>query len=170
MYRPFFTQWHYFQDFWNEERYQMPRIFPVSARETNNISIIVKSSGDWPFFALASNRQNDYQPQGGSQCFPFYTYSEDATHRQENITDWALDQYGTITNRNPSPSGTSSTQPTPSSTTRSTAPATPPTSSANCTASRIRDAVLGGNVAQDRAALVRTKEERDLQNLRSRTH
>ena len=37
-------------------------------------------------------------PQSGSQCFPFYTYDEDGTNRQENITDWALaefrDHYG----------------------------------------------------------------------------
>jgi predicted helicase len=29
----------------------------------------------------------------GFQCFPFYTYSEDGTHRRENITDWALAQF-----------------------------------------------------------------------------
>jgi predicted helicase len=27
------------------------------------------------------------------QCFPFYTYAEDGTHRRENITDWALEQF-----------------------------------------------------------------------------
>ena len=27
------------------------------------------------------------------QCFPFYTYAQDGTHRSENITDWALDQF-----------------------------------------------------------------------------
>lgn len=27
------------------------------------------------------------------QCFPFYTYNEDGTNRQENITDWALAQF-----------------------------------------------------------------------------
>jgi predicted helicase len=30
----------------------------------------------------------------GFQCFPFYTYAEDGTHRRENITDWALEQFG----------------------------------------------------------------------------
>jgi predicted helicase len=28
-----------------------------------------------------------------NQCFPFYTYAEDGTHRRENITDWALEQF-----------------------------------------------------------------------------
>ncbi|CAI8047272.1 hypothetical protein GBAR_LOCUS26116 [Geodia barretti] len=32
---------------------------------------------------------------GDSQCFPFYTYDEDGTNRQENITDWALAEFRT---------------------------------------------------------------------------
>ena len=40
----------------------------------------------------------DVHLTGDSQCFPFYTYDEDGTNRQENITDWALvefrDHYG----------------------------------------------------------------------------
>ncbi len=38
---------------------------------------------------------SDYQPQGGSQCFPFYTYNEDGTNRRENITDWSLAEFRT---------------------------------------------------------------------------
>lgn len=30
-----------------------------------------------------------------TQCFPFYTYDEDGTNRQENITDWALTEFQT---------------------------------------------------------------------------
>ena len=30
-----------------------------------------------------------------AQCFPFYTYDEDGTNRQENITDWALAEFRT---------------------------------------------------------------------------
>jgi predicted helicase len=40
-----------------------------------------------------ANKIVDLLPQGGSQCFPFYTYAEDGTNRQENITDFALKQY-----------------------------------------------------------------------------
>jgi predicted helicase len=29
----------------------------------------------------------------GFQCFPYYTYAEDGSHRRENITDWALDLF-----------------------------------------------------------------------------
>ena len=33
-----------------------------------------------------------------TQCFPFYTYDEDGTNRQENITDWALTEFRTYYN------------------------------------------------------------------------
>ena len=32
----------------------------------------------------------DLHLTGDSQCFPFYTYAEDGSNRQENLTDWAL--------------------------------------------------------------------------------
>ena len=44
-------------------------------------------------FALIANKIPDVLPQGGSQCFPFYTYDEDGRNRRENITDWALAQF-----------------------------------------------------------------------------
>src|SRR5208337_4919232 len=34
-------------------------------------------------------------PEGGSHCFPFYTYDEDGSNRRENITDWALNEFRT---------------------------------------------------------------------------
>jgi len=44
-------------------------------------------------FALMTNVIPDLLPQGGSQCFPLYTYDEDGSNRRENITDWALGQF-----------------------------------------------------------------------------
>ena len=44
-------------------------------------------------FALMANQIPDLLPQSGSQCFPFYTYDEDGTNRQENITDWVLTEF-----------------------------------------------------------------------------
>ena len=32
---------------------------------------------------------------GGTQCFPYYTYDEDGSNRRENITDWALAAFRT---------------------------------------------------------------------------
>lgn len=37
-------------------------------------------------------RRNVIAAEGDTQCFPFYTYDEDGSNRQENITDWALEQ------------------------------------------------------------------------------
>jgi predicted helicase len=44
-------------------------------------------------FALAIDRIPDLLPQGGSQCFPYFTYDQDGTNRRENITDWALAEF-----------------------------------------------------------------------------
>ena len=49
-------------------------------------------------FALAVDLIPDLLPQGGSQCFPFYTYDEDGSNRRENITDWALNEFQTYYN------------------------------------------------------------------------
>jgi predicted helicase len=55
----------------------------------------LKAGSDWPTFALASKSICDLLPQGGSQCFPFYTYDEDGTNRQENIPLSALVRFQT---------------------------------------------------------------------------
>ena len=95
LYRPFCQKYLYFDNFWNEERYQQGRIFPTPDTETENRSIQIKIGQEWPMFTLMTSKISDALPQGGSQCFPFYTYDEDGTNRQENITDWALTQFRT---------------------------------------------------------------------------
>ena len=57
----------------NEEVYGFPEIFPTVGTESENKVIWTKAGGDWPFFALSTNRICDLLPQGGSQCFAFYT-------------------------------------------------------------------------------------------------
>ena len=44
-------------------------------------------------FALMTDLIPDLLPQGGSQCFPLYTYAVDGAIRRDNITDWALAQF-----------------------------------------------------------------------------
>ncbi|MDE0424919.1 MAG: N-6 DNA methylase [Candidatus Poribacteria bacterium] len=95
LYRPFCQKYLYFDNFWNEERYQQHRIFPIPEAEAENRIIQIKVGQEWPMFALMANKIPDALPQGGSQCFPFYTYNEDGTNRQENITDWALTEFRT---------------------------------------------------------------------------
>ncbi len=91
LYRPFTYQYVYFDDVLIHRLGQFPYIFP--ALETKNMVIWLKVGSEIPAFSLLVNRIPDLLPQGGSQCFPFYTYDKDGTNRQENITDWALEQY-----------------------------------------------------------------------------
>jgi len=92
LYRPFTSEYLYFDSTLIHRRGQFPQILPTLSTEENQL-IWLKIGSDWPMFALATNRIPDQLPQGGSQCFPFCTYNEDGTNRRENITDWALEQF-----------------------------------------------------------------------------
>jgi predicted helicase len=93
LYRPFVKQFLYFDAQWNERRYQMQQIFPSESIEQTNRLIWIKTGTEVPMFAVATNSIPNGLPQGGSQCFPFYTYDEDGSNRRENITDWALEEF-----------------------------------------------------------------------------
>ena len=96
LYRPFCQKYLYFDNFWNEERYQQHRIFPTPKTESENRVICVSCiGGKKPFQSLIVDVIPDLHLTGDSQCFPFYTYDKDGTNRQENITDWALKQFRT---------------------------------------------------------------------------
>ena len=97
LYRPFCQQYLYFDHFWNERRYQQHRIFPTSVAETDNQVICISGLGHDVFRCHIANRIPEYKfsnsSNGGTQCFPFYTYDEDGTNQKENITDWALAEF-----------------------------------------------------------------------------
>ena len=95
LYRPFTKSNLFFDRVLNNRVYVLPSIFPTPETETENMVIWLKVGKEWPMFALMTNQIPDLLPQGGSQCFPFYTYDEDGTNRQENITDWALTEFRT---------------------------------------------------------------------------
>ena len=93
LYRPFAKSNLYFDRVMNNSVYIFPSIFPVPEIERENRVIWLKVGQKWPVFALMVNKIPDVLPQGGSQCFPFYTYDANGSNRRENITDWALEQY-----------------------------------------------------------------------------
>ena len=97
LYRPFCQQYLYFDHFWNERRYQQHRILPIPETEEENSVICVAGIGNRKGFGcFATNRIPTFDLAfEKTQCFPFYTYDEDGTNRQENITDWALAQFRT---------------------------------------------------------------------------
>ena len=97
LYRPFIQKYLYFDNFWNEERYQQYRIFPTPKTEMENRVICVAGIGDRKGFGcLITNIIPTLDLAfEKTQCFPFYTYDEDGKNRRENITDWALAQFRT---------------------------------------------------------------------------
>jgi predicted helicase len=95
IYRPYCKNWLYFDRGLIERVYGLPSMFPDLRDGCENPTIWVKVGSDWPMFGLAVNEIPDLLPQGGSQCFSFYTYEEDGSHRRENITDWALNEFRT---------------------------------------------------------------------------
>ena len=94
LYRPFTQKYLYFDNFWNEERYQQYRIFPTPKTETENRVICVAGIGDRKGFGcLITNRIPTLDLAfEKNQCFPFYTYDEDGNNRRENVTDWVLER------------------------------------------------------------------------------
>ncbi|MFY9674805.1 MAG: type ISP restriction/modification enzyme, partial [Terriglobales bacterium] len=90
-YRPYCQQFLFFDRVFNEEVYLFHQIFPL--RDSENVVIWEKIGTESPHYTIALNTIPNLMPQGGSQCFPFYTYAEDGTQRRENITDWALEQF-----------------------------------------------------------------------------
>ena len=93
LYRPFTKSNLYFDRIMTERVSVFPSIFPTPEAEKENQVIWLKIGKEWPMFALMTNKLPNLLPQGGSQCFPFYTYDEDGRNRRENITDWALAQF-----------------------------------------------------------------------------
>ena len=95
LYRPFTKSNLFFDRVLNNCVYLFPSFFPTPETEKENRIIWLKVGKELPMFALMANQIPDLLPQSGSQCFPFYTYDEDGTNRQENITDWALTEFRT---------------------------------------------------------------------------
>ena len=94
-YRPFTKSNLYLDSIMIDEVSHFHSIFPTLETELENRVIWLKVGKEWSMFGLMVNLLPDRLPQGGSQCFPFYTYDEDGTNRKENITDWALAQFRT---------------------------------------------------------------------------
>ena len=96
LYRPFTKSNLYFDRMMTERVYVFPSIFPTFETETENRVICVSGVGsNKPFQALVADMIPCLDFLEKTQCFPFYTYDEDGTNRQENITDWALAQFRT---------------------------------------------------------------------------
>ena len=103
LYRPFTKEYLYYSDIAVDEPGTNQGFLPNATAEAENRVVCVPSIGGrtpvWclcvgliPSLTLTSVDAN--------QCFPFYTYAEDGSNRQENINDWALEQFRTHYNDN----------------------------------------------------------------------
>ena len=94
LYRPFTKSNLFFDRVLNNCVYLFPSFFPTPETESENRAICLTDQGsEKPFMTVMSDQLTDLHvvsPGCSAQCFPFYTYDEDSTNRQENITDWAL--------------------------------------------------------------------------------
>ena len=96
LYRPFTKAHLFFDRILNHRVFAFPSIFPVARTEDENRVICVTGiGGKKPFHTLISDMIPSLDFLEKTQCFPFYTYNEDGTNRQENITDWALSEFRT---------------------------------------------------------------------------
>ena len=95
LYRPFTKFNLFFDRVLNNRVYLFPSIFPTPETEEKNKIICVAGIGNRKSFGcLATNNIPALDLAfEKAQCFPFYTYDEDGTNRQENITDWALAEF-----------------------------------------------------------------------------
>jgi predicted helicase len=98
LYRPFTKMNLFFDRMFNERVYVFPSIFPIPSTENENRVICVPGNGSAQIAFFMGSVIMDLNFFAGStpiQCFPFYTYAEDGTNRQENITDWTLKTFRT---------------------------------------------------------------------------
>ena len=97
LYRPFTKSNLFFDRILNNSIYLFPYFFPTPKTNRENQVIIVSDHGfRSDFSTLMTNLTPDLHTLAASdsfQCFPFYTYDEDGTNREENITDWALTEF-----------------------------------------------------------------------------
>lgn len=82
LYRPFEKRWLYYDGFFNENRYQMPRLFP-SAREQNLVIGVSATESRSAFSVLITDHVPSLHAVDmvGSQYFPLYLY-EDAKQEE----------------------------------------------------------------------------------------
>ena len=105
VYRPFIKQKLYYDRFWNERVYQMPKIFPK--QDSRNLVICVSGIGNDEFSVMIANSVTELQLLKNSQCFPRYVYEADkdlqpqadlfanseSTGRKDGITNEAISHF-----------------------------------------------------------------------------
>jgi predicted helicase len=97
LYRPFIHTFLYYDSTIIDRPALFRRLFPDALSESHNQVMCIPGIGNRKRFGcLMSNTITSLDLSfEKTQCFPLYTYSEDVTNLQENITDWSLEQFQT---------------------------------------------------------------------------
>lgn len=93
LYRPYTARWLYDADILVDERGASHSYYPDAVSAQENRVIWFKVGQELPMFSLVTDLRPDFMTQGGTQCFPLYTYAVGGKIRRDNITDWALGQF-----------------------------------------------------------------------------
>ncbi|NWJ98681.1 MAG: N-6 DNA methylase [Chloroflexi bacterium] len=94
LFRPFTKKVYFFDSILNQDIALHPKFLPTSETEQENSVICLSGIGNnKPFHSLVTSAIPCFDLLEKTQCFPFYTYAEDGSNRQENITDFALQKY-----------------------------------------------------------------------------
>lgn len=85
-YRPYLPTWCYYDRKLNTYTNQMPRIFPIGEKETDNRVIMVKQRCEpTSQIALMVATIPELQTDGGTQCFPLWLYSPAKTSTEGEL-------------------------------------------------------------------------------------
>ncbi len=90
LYRPFNKQWLYWDKTWNEEQYQLPKIFPD--KDARNVVINTGMGNGKDFSALVSDFISDFSLISPNQAYPLYYY-DDLGNRYNAISGYALNLF-----------------------------------------------------------------------------
>ena len=91
-YRPFCKQHLYFDRFWNEMVYQIPRLFPTPKQK--NRVICTAGIGSKSFSCLMTDVIPDLHVlESGTQCFPLYVYTKEDRDEELSLFDKGDGEY-----------------------------------------------------------------------------
>lgn len=86
IYRPFTKEWLYYDKFFNQRRYQMPRIFPDAT--SNNRVICVTGKGETvDFSVLMVGELPNLHTIASGQCFPLKLYEKNSAQNESIQSD-----------------------------------------------------------------------------------
>jgi predicted helicase len=93
LYRPFVKKYLFFSRDLNEMQYKLPAIFGKVGELSNSAISLRNQTSSKDFFLLTTSKIPDLHFTGDSNCLPLYRYENG--ERKENISDWALELFGT---------------------------------------------------------------------------